>query len=112
MVARPAGVPYPLKAFWGADFLVFGNGVALCVVVVMGPVIERCRLGFLGGNPRAVGSGEEDAVGDEDAEGFVTRNVSQIFGDDEVHEVVDVGERFSVEAVDGNGSVQAVGLQG
>ena len=100
MMAGPARPAHPLQTLWRADVFVFGNRIALRVVIVMRPVVELGVLCFDRLHPHTVFFNKRDAVWNEHAQHLAHRRGFEVLGHDEVNEVVDIRKARAVELVD------------
>ena len=107
MVPRPARAADPLQVPRRSDDLIVGDGVAAGVVEVVGPFVDVLRTRLDGHLPTSVRTDHCNALRSEHAEDFLHLKVAQVFGDDEVDQIVDVGQSLAVESVGGDVAVKA-----
>ena len=107
VVPGPAGAAGPAEVTRRADQLVLRDGVALGVVEVVGPVVDLGRSRFDRLCPTGTALQVGRSAGAKHSHYLVGRDVAEIFGHHEIHEVVDVRQTTPVEAVDRHVAVLA-----
>ncbi len=107
VASRPFRRADPLEMLRRPDDGVAGHGVVARVVQVMSPFVDvgGPRLDRL--CPLAVLLDVRHAVGAQDAHHFVHRDGAQVLRDEQVDEVVGVGQAFAAPRLDGDVAVQA-----
>ena len=112
MMSGPAGAPNPLEVSRGCHDIVLGHGVTVCPVKVVGPLINIFWPGLFQPAPGFSVTDQGDSTRGEDAHDFLVGNSRYIIGNDQVYEVVDVGEGASGQKVGGDRTIVRCGSDG
>jgi hypothetical protein len=92
VMARPSGPSDPLIAPRGPDDRVAGHGIPRRVVEEVRPLVDRRGAGLDGARPAAIAPGAGDPAGGEDPEDLGLGDRGRVLADEEVDDVIGVGE--------------------
>ena len=107
---RPARAAEPLQMLRRTDDVVVGHGIAAGIVQIVRPLVDvlRARLDRLlpGVSLPDVGH----AVGNQDAHHLRHGDAVQVFGHDEVDQIVDVRQPVAGELIDADLAIRALAI--
>jgi len=108
VMARPARRANPLHPARRADDGIVGDGVVGGIVEVVRPFVDFLGAGLYGSCPRIAFLDVSRAVRTQHAHHFGRRDIAEVFGNDEVCEIVNVRQALALERIDGYFAVESL----
>ena len=100
MVPGPARAPHPLQVLRRPHHRVMRNGVSPWTMHEMSPLIDILRPRLDGLFPAAIHPGIGNAAGSQYTQNLIHAHTSQVFDDNKIDEVLDIGKPLAGQPVD------------